>query len=58
MDPDDDPMFHRSETISAVQDVDQYYDKGDGFSGLNNDVNVGDLPISHHLNRSRVTSRP
>jgi hypothetical protein len=43
MDPDGDLAFHWSETISAIQDVDQYYSKGDD---VNNDVNVGDLPIS------------
>ncbi|KAK3123737.1 hypothetical protein QOZ80_8AG0635290 [Eleusine coracana subsp. coracana] len=42
MDLDGDPAFHRSDTISAVQDVDQYYGEDDDFDELYNDVNVGD----------------
>jgi hypothetical protein len=58
MDLDGDPTFHRSKIISVVQDMDQYYDKGDDFGDLNNDVNVSDLLISRHLSRPHVTSRP
>uniref|UniRef100_A0ACD5ZXP9 Uncharacterized protein n=1 Tax=Avena sativa TaxID=4498 RepID=A0ACD5ZXP9_AVESA len=42
METDDDPAFHGSEAISAVQDVDQYYGDDDDFDDLYNDVNVGD----------------
>jgi hypothetical protein len=38
--------------------MDQYYDEGDDFGNLNNDVNVSDLLISRHLSRPHVTSRP
>jgi cleavage and polyadenylation specificity factor subunit 6/7 len=40
METDDDPPFHPSEAISAVEDVD--YDDDEDFDDLYNDVNIGD----------------
>ncbi|GJN15879.1 hypothetical protein PR202_gb02824 [Eleusine coracana subsp. coracana] len=54
MDPDGDPAFHRSDTISAVQDVDQYNGEDDDFDELyNDDVNVGDVGLPPAFRNSR-----